>query len=273
MPLDLMDPLLLAEGADLLVYVLDGETGVQPTDYRWIGRLRRLGIPLVVVLNKRDLLADRLPEVKATVESRLGTSVLPISALTGLAVNTHLLTKMTAICPNLLVALGREVGDFRRRAARRVIHQAALFNGLVSLEPILLIDLPLQILTLTGMMFRIATVYDQPPGNVRRREVVVAIGGGLLGRITAQQLAKLVPVVGWLISATLAWFYTWALGQAAITYFEAGGDDVVDRKWLQTRNGVANTVSRVYRRWQNRPRLQMRWQRPNPVPDNKEAES
>ncbi len=263
LPLDFMDPLLLAEGADLLVYVLDGETGVQPTDYRWIGRLRRLGIPLVVALNKRDLLGDALPEVKATVENRLGTGVLPISALTGAAVNTHLLPKMTALCPNLLVALGREVGDFRRRAARRVIHQAALLNGLVSLEPVLLIDLPLQILTLTGMMFRIATLYDQPPGSVRRREVAVAIGGGLLGRIAAQQLAKLVPVVGWLVSAGIAWLTTWALGQAAISYFEAGGDDAVDRTWLQTRTGVSNTTADVYRRWQNRPRLQVSWQRPD----------
>ena len=40
------------EGADLLVYVLDGAAGVRPADYRWVGRLRRLSMPLLVVLNK-----------------------------------------------------------------------------------------------------------------------------------------------------------------------------------------------------------------------------
>jgi len=38
------------------------------------------------------------------------------------------------------------------------------------------------------------------------------------------QLAKLVPGLGWLVSAALSAVTTWGMGQAARAYFEAGGN-------------------------------------------------
>lgn len=255
--LDGLDPLTIAEGADLLIYVLDGPAGVRPADYRWVGRLRRLGAPLLVVLNKVDLLAGDLPADQAEIENRLAAAVLPVSALTGANVADSLLPKMISTCPALTVALGRELRGFRQKAAARIIHRAALLNGLVALEPVPLIDLPVQIVTLAGLMLRIGAIYERPPTDVRRREVVAAVAGGLAGRLAAQELAKFIPVVGWAISSVIGWSCTWFLGRAAIRYFEAGGDAAIDRGWGRARDEAGRLYRSLHRRWQRRPRLKV----------------
>lgn len=269
-----MEPWSLLEGADLLVYLIDGAVGVRPADYRWIGRLRRLGLPLLVALNKEDLLEaealQRLPEI----EQRLAASVLPISALKGASVPTRLVPAMVNACPNLAVALGRELGSFRREAAGRLIGRAAIINGFLALEPVPLIDLPFQIMNLVGLMLRLGAVYNRPPAAVYRREVTAAVAGGLVGRYAAQQAAKLVPVVGWIASGLIGISCTWLLGQAAVAYFEAGGNTAgfgelsrtVNRRWEQARQQLGQTwqpVQTGWRRWVvmpwgRRPRLQVR---------------
>ncbi|RMG95681.1 MAG: DUF697 domain-containing protein [Chloroflexi bacterium] len=254
-----LSPLELAEGADLLVYILDGVIGVRPADYRWVGRMRRLGIPLLVAVNKSDLLAADQPSRIADIENRLATHVLTISAQTGMNVRQELLPRMVSLCPSLTVALGRELRGFRKQAANRLIHRAAVLNGLVALEPIPLIDLPVQIMTLTGLIMRIGAIFEQPSRDLQRRELVAAVVGGLAGRLAAQQLAKIIPVVGWALSGIIGWSATWALGRAAITYFEAGGDLVIERGWGQVRYQFGRIYHSMCRQWERRPRLRLEW--------------
>jgi uncharacterized protein (DUF697 family)/GTP-binding protein EngB required for normal cell division len=261
-PINLLSPLELAEAADLIVYVVDGTVGVQAADYRWVGRLRRLGHPLLVVLNKNDALVEADIIVRRSeMEARLATGVISISAQTGAGVKDELLPKMVNLCAKLTVALGRELGDFRQQAATRIVHRAALLNGVVALEPVPLIDLPVQIITLTGMILRIGAAYDRPPTDVRRREVVVAVACTLLGRYAAQQLAKFIPIVGWLISGAMGWASTQAVGRAAITYFEAGGDGVVDKNWQRVRAGVGQMCRSILNCRQRLPRRRLPWRR------------
>jgi uncharacterized protein (DUF697 family) len=263
--LDLFD---LAATADLLVYLLDGATGVRACDYRWIGRLRRVGTPLLVTLNKSDLIGDESADPLPEIEERLATSVLPISALHGTNVMDRLLPRMVDACPSLAVPLGRELRTFRHQAAGRLIRRTALFNGMISLEPVPLLDIPLQMITLVGMVLRIATVYDRPPTDAHRREVVAAMAGGLLGRYATQQAIKLIPFVGWLVSGFIGMSCTWLLGRAAVTYFEAGGDAALNENWARVqahlrrerlslwatrRRWSAVSWKRVYHRWRSLP--------------------
>lgn len=259
--LDLFD---LASAADLLVYLLDGTTGVRACDYRWIGRLRRVGTPLLVTLNKSDLIGDEIANPLPEIEERLATSVLPISALHGANVMDRLLPRMVDACPSLAVPLGRELRGFRHQAAGRLIQRTALFNGMISLEPVPLLDIPLQMITLVGMVLRIAAVYDRPPTDAHRREVVAAMAGGLLGRYATQQAIKLIPFVGWLVSGFIGMSCTWLLGRAAVAYFEAGGDAALTENWERAqahlrrdrlslwatrRRWPAMSWKRVHRRW------------------------
>jgi uncharacterized protein (DUF697 family) len=277
---NVLNPFDLAGEADLLVYVLDGAVGVTACDYRWIGRLRRLGRPLVVVFNKSDLAGDetvrRLPEI----EERLATSVLPVSALNGTNVMDKLLPRMVDVCPALAVPLGRELHTFRRQAANRLMRRMALFNGLIALEPVPLLDIPLQLITQVGLVLRIGAIYGYPPTDVHRHEVIAAIAGGLAGRYAAQQLAKLVPVAGWLVSGLIGASCTWLLGGAAMAYFETGGDAALLDQWAGARASLRRSWLPVQdawralaaapghlrrgarRRWASLPRLQVGWAYP-----------
>lgn len=277
------DPVALAGEADLLVYILDGAAGVRAADYGWIGRLRRSGVPLVVAWNKSDLTGEKVMAGLPEIEERLATSILPISALQGINVLDRLVLRMVDACPTLAVALGRELRAFRRQAAGRLIHRAALFNGLIALEPVPLLDIPLQMITLVGMVLRVAAVYGRPPTDTHRREVLTAIAGGLAGRYATQQALKLVPFIGWLASGLIGMSCTWLLGRAAVAYFEAGGDAALSAGWERTRDylrqnwsPVRNTwrasgaTGRRWReqtrhRWHNRPRLQVGWVHPEPA--------
>jgi uncharacterized protein (DUF697 family) len=147
-----------------------------------------------------------------------------------------------------------------------------------------LLDIPLQMMTLAGLMLRIAAIYDRPHSDVHRREVIIAILGGLTGRYAAQQLAKLVPVVGWGVSGLLGWTTTWGLGRAAIAYFEAEGDALLNRRVGQARDRVNQTAQTIFqhiprpprwphsptwlnpRRWLQRPRW-LKLQKPIPPPE------
>jgi uncharacterized protein (DUF697 family) len=166
---------------------------------------------------------------------------------------------MMDACPALAVPLGRELRSFRRQAAARLIRQAALFNGLIALEPVPLLDIPLQMVTLVGLVLRIAAIYDQPPSNTQRREVLAAIAGGLAGRYATQQAVKLVPIVGWVVSGLIGVSATWLLGRAAVAYFEAGGDAALAAGWEQTRERVQQSWSPVRGAWQVLTESQRRW--------------
>ena len=235
-PVSELLPLDLAAEADLIIYVLDGLAGLRAVDYRWLGQLRRLGRPLLIVLNKIDALEAGWEAQQAGIEQRLAASILPVSARTGYNVMDRLVDRMVDACPRLAVPLGRELHKIRRYMAGRLIRKAALFNGLIALEPLPLLDIPLQLLTLVKLVLRIAAIYDRPPTDAYRREVFAAVAGGLAGRFAAQQALKLVPVAGWLAGGGVASLTAWLLGQAAVSYFEAGGDAAVAQKltraWL-----------------------------------------
>jgi uncharacterized protein (DUF697 family) len=235
--------------ATLLVYLLDGSVGraqrrpdegiVRPADYRWIGRLKATGRPLLVVLNKADLWADHLDVVLASLEQRLGVEVIPISAYDSPDAQWHLLERMTRACPTLALPLGREVAAFRREAARRLIRRAALMCGLVAMQPIPLIDLPMQVGTQVGLVARISTMYGHPPSSDYSSELIVTGAGSMVFRLVALQIARLVPVLGWVVSGVLGATTTWLLGQSTVAYFEGWTAprrlrDILGEHWIES---------------------------------------
>ena len=257
---DQLEPLVLAEGADLVLYLIDATTGVQPADYSWVGRLRQLGLPIIVILNKCDLLTGNTAGLKARVESQLAATVWQISARhddpTAL---DRLLLEMMKLNPKLTIALGRAFIRLRPQAVHRLTRQAAWVNGLISLQPIPLVDIPIQLGVIKGLILNIAALYDRPLDEVQRREAMTAMAGGLGVRYGAQQLAKIVPVVGWLVSGLLGWSYTWFFGQATAVYFAANGDQALKQRLVRVRSRAGQTVRSVQRVWHRRPRLKLEW--------------
>ncbi len=239
------------ERSALLVYLLDGAVGcsqgepaeavVRPADFRWISRLQATGRPLLVALNKADLWADRPEVVLTSMEQRLGAEVLPVSAYDSAEAQHRFLEWMVEACPHLAVPLGREIAAFRHAVAQRLIRRAALLCGLVSVEPIPLVDLPVQVGAQVGLVARIGAMYGHPPASDYSKELVLTGAGSVTLRLLAQQAAKAVPVLGWAVSGLLAAAATWLVGQTALAYFEGRA----------TPNSIGHLLAHL---WQERAR-------------------
>lgn len=253
-PMALAQSLLLAVGdPTLIVYLLDSAEGVTPAAYRWIAAFRATGKPLLLALNKCDQ-ASNLAVTLSDAELRLGMPVLPISALTGLNIETRLLPAMLNAVPRLAVPLGRELLGLRRAVARRVIRQAALFAGVVGAQPVPMFDLPVQVMVQVGMVLRIAAAYGHAPSGGANREVISTVLSSLGLRYLALYLLKFVPVLGWAVMGLVSATATLTIGEAAIGYYEAGAMIPLsdwtrrNRAWLrQTR---IDQATRLRGRWQ-----------------------
>lgn len=206
----------------LVVYLLDGPAGVGEVDFRHVALLRAAGKPVVVALNKSDLVED-CPAAVTEAQRRLGMTVLPISAQTGEGVEDALLPAMLDAAPRLAVPLGREIQGLRRAAARRVIRQAALLAGLLSAQPVPLLDLPFQAMIQAGVVMRVGAAYGRSPAGGLNREVIGAVVGTLGLRYLAQTVLKFVPLVGWALSGLIGAGATLLIGESAIRYYEVGG--------------------------------------------------
>lgn len=102
--------------ADVALLVIDASLGVTHQDQRLAERIEAAGSPVVVVLNKWELLdAEAREDVRSQVADRLGflgdSPVVSVSARTGLG--TH----------RLMPAISASLGAYRRRVPTRELNQ------------------------------------------------------------------------------------------------------------------------------------------------------
>jgi uncharacterized protein (DUF697 family) len=214
-------------------------------------------------MNKADLWNGKRRRLLASIEGRLGVEVIPVSAFDGPEVQCRFMARMIEACPKLAVPLGREVAAFRRAAAERIIRRAALLCGLFAMEPIPLVDLPVQIGTQVGLVARIATMYGHPPSSDYAKELVITGAGSTALRLLALQAVKLVPMFGWALSGALGAGTTWLLGRATVAYFEGQATPSILKKerlgrWSQRIlarwRRTLRSVRRTTRLWREGPR-------------------
>ena len=232
--------------SDVAVLLFDAAAGLRKEDYDLYQRLRSDKRPIVVALNKIDLIEKDLKLVLNDAQAKLGVSVVPISAKRGTNVATVLLPRIIDMRPGLAVALGRELPFYRRKMARSVIRNSSLLNLLIGMEPIPLLDIPLLLASQVRLTLRIATIYGESMGPGRAKELITTIGGGVLLRYATQQAVKFLPGPGWIISGSIAGAGTWAMGQVAVAYFES-------RKRIS-----ADQMRELYGRLRRLPRRQRR---------------
>jgi small GTP-binding protein len=209
--------------ASAVLYLLDASQGIRPQDTAIIGNLKLDERPLIVALNKSDLLKGDSDEMAAEAAARLHVrDVIPISAHTGENVGEELIPAIIETSPDAALALGRALPEYRRRAAAKLVRTAALVGLAAGLEPIPLIDIPVLLGNQIRLVMRIAALYNEPLAGKPTRELFATIGTGLFFRYLAEEAAKAVPFGGDVVSGVIAGAGTWALGQVAVEYFEGG---------------------------------------------------
>ncbi len=211
-----------AEASDLIILLLDGAVGLRQADLDLYRQLQKIERPLMVVLNKVDVLdKTELPHILAHVASKLNTDVISISAKKEIGLADRLFPRIIETHPPLAVSLGRALPAYRRQAARRLVRNASTFNALVGAEPVPGLDIPLLLSVQVRLVLRLAAVYGQSMTARSAKELIGTIAGGIAFRYLAAEAAKLLPGVGWAISGAMAAVGTWAIGQVAIRYFDS----------------------------------------------------
>ncbi len=209
------------QAADVNLLMLDAATGIRQVDLDLFNELKRRPQPLVVVLNKMDLVMRDADAVIATVETKLGRSVIPISARTGMNIAERLIPRLIDEHAPLAVALGRSLPEYRHLVAEKMIRKAATLSVLAGFEPIPGIDIPVLLVNQARLILRIAALYGEEISARTARELIATIAGGVVVRYLGEQAGKFLPGPGWAISAGFAAAGTYAIGQVALEYFES----------------------------------------------------
>ena len=211
-----------AASADLILLLLDAAAGVRQSDHDLYVALRDVRCPIIVALNKADLVKKDLPWVLENAEKLLGVRPVPVSAQTGSGIVDRLLPAILAAQPAVAVAMARALPEVRGHLVSRIIRRTAWLSALISLQPVPGLDIPLLLASQTRMVLRIAAAYGHSMNVSHARELLTTMAGSLLSRYLGSQLAKLVPGPGWIVSASISAVTTWGIGQAARSYFEGG---------------------------------------------------
>lgn len=216
--------LAAAKAGDLLVVLFDAEHGIRPPEQELYGDLVGLGRPMVVALNKIDLVGRERAAVLGRAAAALGldvTQLVPVSAKKGEGLD-RLLVAVAKSEPGIVAALGAALPAYRGKLAQAVIMRAASTAGAIALTPLPFADfLPLAVVQ-SAMVMSIARIYAYRITLARARELVATFGIGLLARSLFYELTKFGGPPGWLVGAAVAGGTTVAMGRAAIAWFERG---------------------------------------------------
>jgi small GTP-binding protein len=224
-----------AHQASAIVLVLDAVAGVRQADLVLLRQLQATGKPVIVVLNKIDLIKKDQDRVVNDARQKLGDpDLIPISAQEGTNVASPLVPALIDAHPSLAVALGRALPAYRRRAAKTIIRNATVLNGLIGAEPIPGLDIPFLIAVQARMVLRLAAIHGESITFLRANTLAASIAGGMVLRYLAMEGAKLIPGPGWVVAGAISAAGTWTIGQVAVRYFEHGKKLGNNKKASQT---------------------------------------
>lgn len=217
------------EQSSVVVFLIDASKGLQTRDREIFDAVKKMGKPVIVVVNKIDALkggegGDQFATEVAVSFGEAG--VIPISAKNGTNVAEELIPAIIDASPDAALVIGRELPVYRREAAQRIIRNATLLSLAAGLEPIPLVDIPILLGTQIRLVLRMAALYGEPIDSAdtkkHARELIVTMASGLGFRYLAEQAAKAVPFGGDLLAGVIAGAATWSIGEVALEYYESG---------------------------------------------------
>jgi uncharacterized protein (DUF697 family) len=202
------------EGADALVYVLEGESG-SPEDEAAFRLADRKGVDVVCVMYtpSGELPPTDLPFVPATqiVVARPGDPP-PAEAVA---------ERVAAVAEETNYALAARLPAIRKPICAAIIRRFARQNGILGAAIFIPgADLPALTVNQIRMVLRIAAAYGQDVDRERAVELLAVFGAGFGLRAAARELVGFIPGPGWVVKGGIAYAGTKALGEAAVRYFE-----------------------------------------------------
>lgn len=223
LPLDAYDAasvLYRLENMDLIVFVLDGEQGLEADGFNWIARLRGLDAAMLIVLNKVDRIpADKRQSALDYLETRTARPVVPVSAVSPPDVRDNLLSAILQMCPDLAVPLATEIPALRRTVALHTVMQGVMTSLTLNLE----INARNDSSVLVGLQIRlirqVAAIYGyREKGGVRQRIGLSVVLRWLI-HTAIKQTARLQQLEGRIGGSVVSALSTFVVGHGAIIVY------------------------------------------------------
>jgi GTP-binding protein Era len=216
----------LLSGQHIVIHVLNGAAAVSAEDEKLQRAIRGASTKSITVVNKIDLLDLR--ERREFVESactKLGLredEILLVSAKRGTGV-PELVGRITELLPVALqdafIAQQRVDSKLKEKRIRALIYSKAGVCAAVALAPIPVADILILTPIQMAMVATIGYFHGVEVTAERATELMGVMGAGVGLREAARQLIKLVPGYGLVVSASIAFAGTVALGEAANLWF------------------------------------------------------
>jgi len=247
--------LLAAAQADVLVVLFDAGHGIRGPEREIFDRLVGLRVPMVVGLNKIDLVPRERAEVLGKAAAALGIrsdEIVPVSALHGEGAE-RLLRAVAESEPEIVAALGQALPAYRWKLSQAVIIRSASAAAAIGLTPLPFVDfIPLVALQIS-MVLAVGRIYSYRITWARGRELLATVGIGALGRTLFYELSKFGGPPGWVLAAAVAAGTTAALGYASALWFER--DEGLTREHLRAMSKAFSqvVVERLRSRGKRRP--------------------
>jgi GTP-binding protein Era len=229
-----------AREADLLIVVFDATHGIRPPEQALLGDLTALQKPMIVALNKMDVVSRERSGVIGKAAATLGLNadqIIPISAKDGDGVE-RLLVAIAKVEPGIVAALGAALPEYRWKLAQAVMGRAASTAAAIAVTPLPIIDFVPLIAVQSAMVLSIARIYAYRITAARARELIATFGLGIVGRTVFYELSKFGGPPAWLVAAAVAGGTTIAMGSAAAAWFDRG-----ERLSGEAMGSIARTVT------------------------------
>lgn len=218
--------------ADVIISMFDASHGIRPPEQELFQALKALDKPMIVALNKMDLVKGERASVIGKAAAELGieaAQVIPLRAIKGQGIE-RVLIAVAKSEPGIVATLGAALPAYRWDLAQVTIGRAASTAAAIAITPLPFLDFIPLVGVQATMTLGIARIYKQKMTLARARELILTFGLGFLGRTLFYEFSKLGGPPGWLIGAAVAAGMTAAIGYAVTIWFERGiklsGDSV-----------------------------------------------
>jgi uncharacterized protein (DUF697 family) len=203
------------EGAEVLLYVLEGDS-LPPDGERTLRLADRHNVEIVCILFTAAAEPPDVPHVLATdvIVVRPGQE-LPLDRIS---------ERIADRAGDKSYVLAAKLPAIRSAICEEIVRSFARLNGILGAAIFIPgADLPALTLNQVRMVLRLAAAYGEEIDRERAFELLAVVGAGIGFRALARQALTVVPGPGWAIKGGVAYAGTLTLGQAAIAYFEGGG--------------------------------------------------
>ncbi len=120
----------------------------------------------------------------------------------------------------------------KTRAVRELIQVCSVAAGAMTVQPIPFVDTALIAPVQIGLVQGIGKIHGYKLDKKSILEILSTFGASIVAQNLIMAAAKLIPFFGWIVTISMAYALTWAIGEVSDHYFRNGRN--VDEDELRT---------------------------------------